>query len=276
MERSETYVIEHAVKTYAEAVVRAHAVVREMARRQPINEGEQDPPLVVLEEGQIPPENAEPNSFLGLHFEHGHALIPDRAGRAVLFFALYYPYEVPLVAATTRLVDVCELARQRAWGPLDDVQTCLHRYAAERGSRWDWAHESGHRVSCFARILDGLTPPYRLTNFRTLARDEWYTASHGGNELATEEEEFQFYRSCGVNLEPIEQRLVLRPGDLLVVNNVRTIHGRIGSRPSGALRQILFGIPNAPRNTLTQISSRVLSLFAQDSGAACRAVLRQE
>jgi hypothetical protein len=79
--------------------------------------------------------------------------------------------------------------------------------------------------------------------------------------LATEEEESQFYRSCGVNLEPIEQRLVLKPTDLLVVSNVRAIHGRIGIRPPGALRQILFGIPNAPRNNLAQISSCVLSLF---------------
>jgi hypothetical protein len=120
-----------------------------------------------------PPENSEPNSFLGLHFEHGHALIPDRAGRAVLFFALYCPSDAPQVAADTRLVDVCELAKQRAWGSLDEVNSRLHRDSVERGSSWDWAQESGHRVSCFARILDALTPPYRLTHFRTLARDDW-------------------------------------------------------------------------------------------------------
>jgi len=109
-----------------------------------------------------------------------------------------------------------------------------------------------------------------LTNFRTLTRDEWYTASHGGNEFLTEKQEFALYRSCGVNLHEVEKRLVLKPGDLLVVNNVRTIHGRIGGRPPATLRQILFGIPNAPRNTLAQISSRVLRLFAQDPRATRR------
>jgi hypothetical protein len=51
-------------------------------------------------------------------------------------------------------------------------------------------------------------------------------------------------REFGVDLEDVEERVRLRRGELLLLDNVRVVHGRIGQRPQREVWQILFGLPD--------------------------------
>ncbi len=198
--------------------------------------------LEVLEYARIPPEGGEDSSFLGLHFDWGHPLFPRRPETLYLFLGLYFAPDQEPGTAITRVVPLAKLLAQRSWGSFDFVEQRLAAYARSHGSSWDWEEDSGHRVSCFARILDALNPEPRLTNFRTIPREKWYAVSHAGHEFENAEDEEAFYASSGLLLKEVEERFVLQPGDLLVLNNLSTIHARLGARRPGELHQYLFGL----------------------------------
>lgn len=202
--------------------------------------------LAVLESARIPPEGGQATPFLGLHFDWGHPLFPHRPETLYLFGALYFPPDQQPGTATTRVVPLARLLAQRSWGSADSVAQRLFAYARSHGSSWDWEADSGHRVSCFARLLDALNPQPRLTNFRAIPRAQWYAVSQAGHEFENAEAEAAFYTANGLRLSEAEARFVLEPGDLLVFNNVSTIHGRLGTRRPGELHQVLFGLRAVP------------------------------
>lgn len=195
-----------------------------------------------LDECWLPPPGGDPNSFLALHFDFGHALFPLVPADVHLFVALYLPPSSAGASAATRVVRIEDIRSQRRWGSRANIEERLWSYASSHGSSWDWDGDSGNRTSCFARVLDALCPPHRLTDFRTTSPERWYEVSHAGHEFGALFDEAAFYGSCGVALEPIEQHLVLQPGQLLVLNNVRAVHGRYGSRRPEELYQFLLGV----------------------------------
>ena len=195
-----------------------------------------------LDECWLPPPGGDPNSFLALHFDFGHALFPLAPADVHLFVALYLPPSSAGVSAATRVVSIEDIGSQRHWGSRVDIEERLWSYARSHGSSWDWDGDSGNRTSCFARVLDALRPPHRLTNFRTTPHEYWYEVSQAGHEFGAPSDEAAFYASCGVALETIEQHFVVQPGQLLILNNVRTVHGRYGVRRPEELYQFLLGV----------------------------------
>ncbi len=202
--------------------------------------------LEMLEYTRVPSGEGGGSPFLGLHFDRGHPLLPKRPESLYLFLALYFARDREPGTAVTRMVSLEKLLARRSWGSFEHVEQRLVAYARSHGSSWDWSGDSGHRVSCFARILDALSPEPKLTNFRTTPKEEWYSASHAGHEFENYEDEEAFYASCGLSLREVEERVVLGPGDLLVLNNLSVIHGRLGVRHSGELHQYLFGLRDVP------------------------------
>ncbi|KAA3616872.1 MAG: hypothetical protein D8M58_17880 [Calditrichaeota bacterium] len=47
---------------------------------------------------------------------------------------------------------------------------------------------------------------------------------------------------CFINVEKAEEQVILKPGDLLILNNISTIHARLGKRKTGELYQLIAGI----------------------------------
>jgi hypothetical protein len=62
--------------------------------------------------------------------------------------------------------------------------------------------------------------------------------------------------SPGVSRPPM-----LRPGDLLVFDNLRLAHGRSGTRQPGELRQRVFGYKNLSAAGQLELWDRVLGAF---------------
>lgn len=199
-----------------------------------------------------------------MHFDLGHPLFPRHPADLCLYVALYLPADGRPSAAATRVAAIDAFRRTGGWGSVAGIERRLRRYAQSHGSSWDWEGDSGHRVSCFARIIDALCAPHRLTNFRTTPRDRWYEASAAGHEFQSLEAERAYYASCGIVLGDIEEQVVLRPGQLLVINNVRSVHGRVGRRVPGEVCQFVVGARQvAPGN-----ASVLREYLAQSQGEA--------
>lgn len=228
--------------------------------------------LELLDESWLPPPDGGTTSYLSLHFDHGHPLFPIQPADLCLYVALYLPSTGRPSVAATRIAALHAFRGVAGWGTAAQVGDRLRRYAQSHGSSWDWDGDSGHRVSCFARVLDALCAPHRLTNFRTTPRDQWYEISAAGHEFQGFEEEQDFYAYCGVGLSAIEEQVVLRPGELLVVNNVRAVHGRVGRRVPGEVyqfvvgaRQVLPGNVSVLRHFLTESLSEPQSSLGSTS-----------
>jgi len=216
--------------------------------------------LQLLGHARIPAES-EPSPFLALHFDRGHPLFPTRGETLYLYAGFYFPRHQRPGTAVTRIVPLRKLLAQRAWGEPGRIEQRLRAYALSHGSSWDWDRDSGNRVSCFARILDALGSAPKLTNFQEIQKDRWYSASRAGHEFESDIEEQDFYQSFGLRLEDVEAHVVLRPGDLLVIDNVNAIHGRIGRRLSGEIEHFLVGMRNAPPATCASLRGWLIEQF---------------
>jgi len=126
----------------------------------------EDLQLQILDESWLPPPGDETSLFLALHFDHGHPLFPIGSADLCLYVALYLPAVAKTAVAATRVAAVDGFRVEHGWGSVNQIEHRLSNYAQSHGSSWDWDGDSGHRVSCFARILDALRPPHRLTKFR--------------------------------------------------------------------------------------------------------------
>lgn len=244
----------------------ADATVRRMVRSDELLQTELCARPQLLEESWLPPPGGESTPFLALHFDWGHPLFPTPTNTVYLFVVLYMPSDRGPSTAATRVVSLESLLAQRNWGHRDAIEERLRNYAQSHGSGWDWDGDSGHRVSCFARILDALNPPHRLTNYRTTPREHWYAASRAGHEFDELADEEEFYRLCGAPLDAVERRVVLQPGDLLVLNNVRTIHGRIGCRGSQEVYQWLYGVRDVPDGRAVAVRRWLVGVLSDSYG----------
>ncbi len=203
--------------------------------------------LVVLGRSRIPPEvSGDASQFLALHFERGQPLFPTKPETLYLFLALFMSPDQPASRASTRIASVEGLFAECRSAEVRDVEAKLRGYGASHGSSWDWDGDSGGRVSCFARVVDALAPEPVLTNFRQIPKDQWYERSKAANEFESLEEEREFYLKRGLDLDAVEHAVVLKPGELLLINNVRAVHGRGGEREPEELHQFLIGIPDVP------------------------------
>jgi hypothetical protein len=65
--------------------------------------------------------------------------------------------------------------------------------------------------------------------------------------------ELSFFRSLGLDADAVQVEVLLRPGDLLVFDNLAVADGRRGSRRPGELRQRVYGY-----RSLSSTAQRVL------------------
>ena len=72
---------------------------------------------------------------------------------------------------------------------------------------------------------------------------EWFNRGPAGRYRDGRAAEREFFAARGLAFN--ERELLLRPGDLLVLDNLRVAHGRSGRRGAGELWQFLYGVEAA-------------------------------
>ncbi len=84
-----------------------------------------------------------------------------------------------------------------------------------------------------------------------------------GMEFDTLAAELSFIKCLGLDVDAVQVEVPLRPGDLLVLNNLALAHGRRGSRRPGELYQRVYGHRFLPPATQRALRDRFPAVFEE-------------
>jgi hypothetical protein len=193
------------------------------------------PPLSIIGDFVVPPPGAgESRDFQTLHFDFGLPLDPKTDQVVARYTALYVPTEVTGVRAVTRLVPLLALFSQRSWPPPAELVERLTSYGRTHAS---WDDDRGYVEGSLARIVDGATA-WRSPFLPSVRHEPGFLC---GLEFDSVFAELAFFERHGLCIDQVEISVDLRPGELLVFDNLAVAHGRRGTRKPGELRQRMFG-----------------------------------
>jgi hypothetical protein len=137
-----------------------------------------------------------------------------------------------------------------------DREELVRRFAAYGRSHGAWNDDVGYREGSLARIIEaalGQTPV--LPSVKSTA------GFLCGTEFATLADELEFFAARGLRLDEAEIGVCLRPGELLVFDNLMVAHGRRGTRQGGELRQRVFGHWALPVQEQAELRDGVFAAF---------------
>ncbi len=184
--------------------------------------------------------DATETDHLSLHFEMGLPLVPvEDSSRIFQLICLHIPSGSIASPVATRLLPITGLAKHTVHFVEQEIISYCHRSAASMGE-----FNSG-RLLCAAQIFDALCGFNELGYMSEHRISQWFNTDEDGKARDGLKAEQQFFSRCGIDLAAQEQRFVLAPGDLLIVDNLRVAHGRHGKRPAEELTQYLYGVADA-------------------------------
>jgi hypothetical protein len=180
--------------------------------------------------------------FQTLHFDFGVPVRPLRDQDVGRYTALFIPPSSVGVTAATRLVSLAALLGQRPW---PDRVTLLDNLVAYGQSHGGWDDAEGYCEGSLGRLVEAAAGAPRLPSVKSTP------GFLCGMEFATLTGELDFFKRLGLDVGAVEVEIPLRPGDLLVFDNLALAHGRRGSRRRGELHQRVYGhrqlVPAAQR-----------------------------
>lgn len=179
-------------------------------------------------------QGMEGASFQALHFDFGAPIhfVAGTAFYTCLATCIYFPASGTPGGAETRILKLSRLFDTLSPPAADRIASNLARYAEEHGDGWllPYPFRTG-RISCLARIIDAGSEQPCLGHFFDQGSWEWFGSggeAQDGNDSA--ERERQWFGEWGVDLNALEDRVTLAPRDLLIIDNLRAAHGRLGVR----------------------------------------------
>jgi hypothetical protein len=202
----------------------------------------------------LPPRGgARTRDFQTLHFDFGLPVDPRVAWDVARYTALYIDAGAEQVSAVTRLVPLAALLGQRTWPPTPELVRRLLVYGRTHGARDE---ASGYVEGSLARLVEAATgiPPL----LPSVKADPEFLC---GMEFDSLRAEFEFFRHHGLDVEAVQIEVALRPGELLVFDNLAMAHGRRGIRRPGELRQRVFGDVALSPAAQRRLRDRVLSAW---------------
>ena len=225
----------------------AEAVVRDAATT--------DDPLAVIGDFVIPPPDGPPSrDFQTLHFDFGLPLVPAVPADVARFTALHVLAGAPPSEAVTRLVPLRPLLADGSW---PDRAELVRRFAAYGASHGAWDDKHGYVEGSLARVVEGA-----LGQSPVLPSVKAQPKFLCGTEFATAADEQTFFAHRGLRPDIVEIAVHLRPGELVVFDNLTLAHGRRGRRQPGELRQRVFGYRALPIEQQVELRDRLLAAFA--------------
>jgi hypothetical protein len=181
----------------------------------------------------VPPRDGKvTRDFQTLHFDFGVPVRPLRSQDVARYTALFIPRSAVGVTAVTRLVPLDALLGQRRW---PDGATLRDNLAAYGESHGAWDDEDGYWEGSLGRIVEAAAGAPRLPSVKSTP------GFLCGMEFDTLAAELAFFAGFGLNVDAVQVEVPLRPGDLLVFDNLALAHGRRGSRRPGELHQRIYG-----------------------------------
>jgi len=232
----------------------ARTVFREAAREDAIGAGM--PSLGVVGQFTIPPLGARSRDFQILHMDFGLPVAPARPRDVARFTALYVDPDRAGTTACTRIVPLRRLLSQRAWVEPELLLDRLRRYGqANAGDRVE--SPADYVEGIFARLVEAADDSPTLP-------DSGEAGFLCGMEFESLAQERHHFVERGLDLEAVEQRVALAPGQLLLLDNLATAHGRLGVREALELHQLCVGFRSLGVSEQLVLLGRVLEAFTSE------------
>jgi hypothetical protein len=211
-------------------------------------------PLSVIGDFVIPPLGGrETRNFQTLHFDFGLPVDPEIDQDIARYTALHIPSSAVGVSAVTRLVPLVALLRQRTWPTGEELVRGLIAYGKTHGA-WDDAR--GYTEGSLARVIEAAAAISPL--LPSVKTDPDFLC---GMEFGSLRSELAFFERHRLHVADVQIEVALRPGELLVFDNLALAHGRRGTRQPGELRQRIFGHEGLSPAAQRELRDRVLSAF---------------
>lgn len=227
---------------WMEAKRDAREIIAAVGARDPI--GRDLPELTAVGEFVVPPPGAMHRDFQALHIDFGLPILAKGPVDVARFTVLHIEMNQPGSRAVTRIVRLGPLLEQRIWPARAVIAERLRRCTD---------HESPVE-GILGRIIEAVDegrslPPPTVPGFLC------------GMEFSSHEEENSYFRSHGLDLSEVERRVVLEPQELLLIDNLRTAHGRLGRRRESELNQLFLGYRSISRSSQRGLLERILVAF---------------
>jgi Taurine catabolism dioxygenase TauD, TfdA family len=223
-------------------------------------------PLPVIGDFVIPPlDGVASRDFQTLHFDFGLPLVPVVAQDVARYTALYITRSAAGVSARTRLVPLIALLRRREWPERSEL---LARFVAYGQTHGAWDDSRGYSEGSLARVIEAALAVSPL--LPSVKADPDFLCGMEFNSLSAEH---AFFRRHGLDVEAVTVDVALRPGQLMIFDNLALAHGRRGCRQPGELHQRVFGHRQLSPVEQRAPRERVLSAFyspSPDDAAARR------
>lgn len=230
----------------------ARAVFREATREDAI--GADMGPLDVVGHFTLPPPDARRRDFQTLHMDFGLPVTPDGPIDVARFTALYVDRDHGPTTALTRIVPLHQLLSQRSWAEPELLLERLRRYGQANAGDGD-ARPAGYIEGIFARLVEAADDSPTLP----CSGDADFLC---GLEFESLAQERCHFAERGLDLDAVEQRVLLGPGQLLLFDNLATAHGRLGIRMPLELHQLCVGFRNLQEPEQLVLLQRVLEAFS--------------
>jgi hypothetical protein len=203
--------------------------------------------LEAVGEFSLPPEGTGQRDFQALHIDFGFPRLTADTVDLALYTALYIDSDRTGSGTATRLVPLRRLTRQRTWpaSPVITDRVC--------GSGDDDSATEG----IFARIVEAVDGTWDLP-----PKDANFLC---GMEFNSVDDECDYYRRHGMNVDSVERRVILGPGELLLFDNLAIAHGRIGRRPVKELHQLCIGQLSADRAAQAHLLDGLAAHFVRSA-----------
>lgn len=179
-----------------------------------------------------PPDGDATRDFQTLHVDFGLPVHPLRDQDVASYTALFIPPKAVGVTAITRLVPLEALLGRRRW---PDQAMLLRNLIAYGESHGAWDDTGGYSEGSLARLVEAAAGTPRLPSVKSTP------GFLCGMEFDSLSAELNFFERLDLDLAAVEVEVPLRPGDLLVFDNLAVAHGRRGRRRPGELHQRVYG-----------------------------------
>jgi len=184
--------------------------------------------------------------FQALHYDMGQPILEDQPQTMYTLGALYRPKGDRNPMAKTRIVPLEKLLSQKSFGTKTQVKELLLAYTKRYGDGWSEPEPHNTlRLACFARFIDAISKQNQLCENREDMIGQCFAYDEKSDGKNGYEQEVAFFEQAGLNLQIAEELIEIKPGQMLVYDNIRTVHGRIGKRQPKELLNFLIGIKQA-------------------------------
>ncbi len=198
------------------------------------------------------------SNFQVLHFDMGHPFVESNGQLLVTQVGIYLPATIHYpVTARTRLVELDGLLAHLHVTP-KQIEEKLITYVKAYGD--GWTGHNTYRLACFARFIDALNTRHELETLIDQPVGQWFQTKNKLDEASAHQKEIAYYYKNGININKLEHHIALKPGQLLILDNIRVIHGRIGTRKRKELFNFMFGVEAIAPEDVTALRHAICAL----------------